>query len=305
MKRFGGYAGKLQARRARFGYVFIAPWLVGVVFFFLMPLISSIRFAFSDVQFAPGGYTAAFNGWSNFYHALRVDNTYIQHLWSSVQSLLINVPTILVFSFFVALLLKQRFFGNGLAKAIFFLPIILSSGIFIQLQSNFGDNTTSVLTESLNSAPVLETLQSVNFAAMLTDIGVPENWVRIIVTPINSIYSVITNSGIQIFIFLAGLKSISPSLYEACHMEGGTPWEEFWKITFPMMIPTILVNAVFSIVDTFTSINNSVIQYAYDYAFQKFGFGIASAMNWIYFLILGVIIALVMWLISRKAFYYT
>lgn len=113
-----------------------------------------------------------------------------------------------------------------------------------------------------------------------------------------------TNSGIQIFIFLAGLNSISPTLYEAAQIESATAWESFWKITFPMILPMILVNAVYSIIDSFTSINNKVMTYVYDMAFTNREFGLSSAMCWLYFLCLGILVGLVALVISRRIHYY-
>jgi len=289
----------------RDGYLFILPWLIGFLFFFLTPIVLSITFCFSNVSVGETGYTLNFVGFENFITALTKDGKYPEFLLNSILSVLSNVPIIVVFSFFVAVLLKQEFRGTAIVKAIFFLPIIMSSGLFAELQSNYRAEAASMVDTAFENSNALAVFSSDNISEYLMEIGIPSKWIDYFTGSINQIYSIITNSGIQIFIFLAGLNSISPSLYEASDIEGATGWEAFWKITFPLMTPMILVNVVYSIVDSFTSTTNSVMKYSYDLAFGNFNFGLSSAMSWVYFAILAVIMGVVTWLISRRTFYYT
>lgn len=296
----------LKARRAINGYVFITPWLIGFLVFFLTPIVLSITFSFSTVTPSSTGYNLDWAGIANYHEALLKDTNYPQHLLNSSISLVTDVPIIVVFSFFVALLLKQKFRGSAIVKAVFFLPVIMSSGLFVDLQSNFGQATSSTLDAAMDaSSGMLSVLSSGTLTEYLLEMGIPESWLNYITGPIDSIYSIITNSGIQIFIFLAGLNSISPALYEASDIEGATGWEAFWKITFPMMTPMILVNVVYSIVDSFTATSNEVMTYTYNLAFGSFNFGLSSAMSWIYFVILAVVMGVVAAVISRRTFYYT
>ena len=222
-------------------------------------------------------------------------------LTEAITQVLPNVAIILVFSMFVALLLKGKFRGATVAKAIFFLPVIMSCGLFLSLQAGMGDTLQAGSNAVMEgSQQAISVLKSVNLEEILLNAGFPEKVIEFITGPIDQIYSIMTNSGIQIFIFLAGLNSISPALYEAAQIESATSWEIFWKITFPMIMPMILVNAVYSIIDTFTSVNNRVMDYVYDMAFIHFDFGLSSAMCWIYFLCLGVILAVVAGIISRS-----
>ena len=296
----------LRAREERNGYAFILPWLIGLVALFGVPLIMSVVFAVSKVNIiGTGGYKLEFLGLDNFVYAITKDAFFPKYLAESLLDLLYNVPVIIVFSFFVALLLKSKFPGSAAVNAIFFLPIILSSGLFLQMQSNFGQDTTTTLDAAMNSASSLSALKSVNMEKYLLEMGLSNDLIGIITGPIDRIYSVISSSGVQIFIFLAGLKSISPSLYEAARVEGGNGWEMFWKITFPMVTPLLLVNLVYSIVDTFTSVSNSVMDYTYTQAFTEMDFGLSNAMCWIYLAILGICIAIVAGIMSKRIFYYT
>jgi ABC-type sugar transport system permease subunit len=295
----------LRQKKVLVGYAFLSPWIVGLLLVFIIPLASSIIFSFCTLT-VDNGYVIKFTGLANYIYALTGDAKFLQYLAETMLDLLYNVPVLLVFSFFVAVLLKQKFHGNALAKFIFFIPVIMSSGLFLQLQSNFGNATTSSLDAALdNAASAVQVLKSMNLSSYLLKLGMPDKIVELLTAPVDRVYEVVTSSGIQIFIFLAALNAVPASLYEAAHVEGATGWESFWKITFPMVTPMILVNIVYSIVDTFTSVNNSVMDYVKTLAFQKFDFGLSSAMGWLYCLMLSVVLVITFWYFSRRTFYYT
>ena len=121
--------------------------------------------------------------------------------------------------------------------------------------------------------------------------------------PVDRIYSVISLSGVQIFIFLAGLNGISPSVYEAAYIEGASGWVAFWKITFPMVSPIIVVNVVYSLIDNFTMSTNETMTYIFDTAFSTFDYGLSGAMAWIYCAVLALVVGAAMLLISRRVVY--
>jgi ABC-type sugar transport system permease subunit len=126
--------------------------------------------------------------------------------------------------------------------------------------------------------------------------------VTYVVSIVNDVYNIINYSGVQMLIFLAGLQSISPSIYEACRIDGATGWETFWKVTFPMISPMILVNTVYTVIDSFTSSTNTVmgfIQSYYDSTSQV----VSSAMAWVYFIIVLAIVGVVTGLLSAYIFY--
>lgn len=299
----------LSAKDRLRGYAFLAPWLVGLVMVFLVPLIQSIIYAFNSLEFRVdegSAYGLRFVGWENFRTALLKDKDFPQYLVQTLSELLYNVPVILVFSFFVALLLKKRSRGTAIVKAIYFLPVILSSGIFLGLQNNFGQQSMSALEQTMQSASSsISVLKSMNLEKYLIEMNIPQEYISLLTGPIDRLYSLILSSGVQIFIFLAALNSISPSLYEAAEVEGATAWENFWYITFPMTMPMLLVNLIFTIIDSFTSVNNVVMEYVYDTAFTDLNFGLSSAMGWFYCLILFAVMGIAVGVISRRVFYYT
>lgn len=102
-------------------------------------------------------------------------------------------------------------------------------------------------------------------------------------------------------IFLSGLQSISPAIYESCSIDGASGWETFWKITFPMISPMILVNGVYTIIDSFTTDGNVVMKYIKDS--KALTEEVATTMSWIYFMIVILIVAVIAGLFSAFVFY--
>ncbi len=294
----------LSQRRSRTAWGFLLPWLIGVVFVFIVPLVLSISFSFSKVT-VDNGYSLEFVGFRNYMTAFLEDEKFLQYFATTIGDLLYEVPIILVYSFLVAVLLKEKFPGVTVFKFIFFLPVILSSDLFFGLLNNFGTVTNSSLDAAMGNAGATGILQSLNLSKYLTALGLSKDLVDTLTAPVNKVYEIVTCSGIQIFIFLAGIYSVPPDLYEAAHVEGANGWEKFWMITFPMVTPMILVNVIYSIVDTFISESNMVMEYVYELSFKNFDFGLSSAICWIYFTVIALILAAVYFIINRKSFYYT
>ena len=297
-------AFSLSRRRAASAYGFLLPWLIGGACVFVAPLVLSISFSLSTVTVDSNGYSLIFTGLENYRLALFSDEKFLQYFATTMGDLLYEVPIILVYSFLVAVLLKEKFPGVTLFKFVFFLPVILSSDLFFGLLNNFGTVTSSTLDSVMNSASS-GMLESLNLAKYLTKLGLSTKIVDMLTGPVDKVYEIVTCSGIQIFIFLAGIYSVPPDLYEAAHVEGANAWEKFWMITVPMVMPMILVNVIYSIVDTFISESNLVMTYVYELSFKNFNFGLSSAICWIYFAVIAAILAIVFAVINKRTFYYT
>jgi len=198
--------------------------------------------------------------------------------------------------------------GRTLFRAIFFIPVILSTGIIEEIDANNalmqfmeGSGGVSMGGEEASNA-ANNIISSMDIQKLFENMQIGQGLVDYVVGIVNDIYNIVNRSGVQMLIFLAGLQSISPAIYESCTMEGATAWETFWKITFPMISPMILVNSIYTVIDSFTSRSNSVmvlIGEVYDGGSQE----IATAMSWMYFLLVLVILSLVALLISSYVFY--
>lgn len=286
------------------GWLFVSPFLIGFAVYYIWVLMDSLKFSFSKINVTPTGYSLTFLGWQNYYESLRVDPDFTRIMVNNIFTMFTTIPIILIFSLFIAVILNQKMPGRTLFRAIFFIPVVLSVGLIESADSgNAVLSTMGGLSPietgaemaaggALSFADIQTLLQSLNFSPTL---------IELVTGAVNNIMTVINHSGVQIIIFLVGLQSISPSIYESAVMEGASGWESFWKITFPMISPMILVNLFFSIIDFFTRNNNSIMMHIKAKGYT----GVASAMSWIYFLVIAVILViiglLIKWLMSAQA----
>jgi ABC-type sugar transport system permease subunit len=295
----------LIRNRNRKGILFLLPWLAGVILFFVIPIFQTFEYGFHNIKIGDREIIKTFVGVQNYIDSFTKDTNFVRLLASSITNLVTDVPVIIIFSFLVAVLLNQKFRGSGAFKTIFFLSIMLASGVFYRLQMQVGVLNSMQLGQAIaDNQGISEFMEALRIEKYLSEIGVPESTLQFLITPMRRVFSIITKSGLQIFIFLSGLYGINPSLYEASNVEGATGWENFWKITFPMISPLILVNTIYSIVDSFMNTDNATLNYIYNRTFYDGQFGYGSALAWIYFLMVSVILLIVGVLISRKVFYY-
>lgn len=291
--------GSYEGQKALWGFLFVLPWLLGFIFFFFIPLLTSLRYSLSTVEASSQGLKINFVGISNFVEALTVNTSFNRTLVESIMNIVVNVPLIIILSLFLAVLLNQKFVGRSLARSIFFLPVILASGVILNLEST--SLVQAINEENANSGGLANAMGAFELKRMMIMSGVNETIVNYLTGAVGRIYQIISQSGVQILIFLAGIQTISPQLYEASKMEGATGYEAFWKITFPMVSPLILVNMVYTIVDSFS--RSDVTDLIMTTGFNNFNFGLSSAMAWLYFTSIMLILLISTYFISRKVFY--
>lgn len=294
----------LAAKNAVAGYLFILPFIIGFLLFMLVPLVQSFRMSFSEVNISPtgGGFTMEFVKLAKYNMAINVDPQYKILLIENLRGMLLDLPATLIFSFFVALLLNQTFKGRGFVRAIFFMPVILSSGVIVGLEYNNAmlAGMKDVIQETSNTSSITTVLQDM----LVTEGTQAGDFFGFIFDLIDHVYDIAIQSGIQIIIFLSGLQTISPSMFEAAKIEGCTAWECFWKITLPMVSSLILVNIIYTIIDYFCRSDNEVMEYISSITIGKLQYGLSSAMSWIYFVCCLLIIGIISLIISKKVYYY-
>ncbi len=302
----------LDERKARQGWLFILPFAIGIVLIYLPIIIDSLWFSFTKQSFdenpLPGrSYGLAFMGLEYYKDALtgEASETFIETLLSGIQQLVFDVPAIVIFSLFIAVILNQKMFGRAAFRAIFFVPVIIATGLMETINaadtlSSSMQEGTSMGTEESTTNQIVSTMDIQNLFA---NMKVGTELVVYITDLVNNIYNIVNRSGVQMLIFLAGLQSISPAIYEASQIEGATAWETFWKITFPMISPMILVNSVYTIIDAFTSSSNIVMSYITNEVGYSQNKGLATAMSWIYFTVIMAIIGVVAAIASSFVFY--
>ena len=294
------HKSSLIKKRGRYGYFFIFPFLIGLVFYFIVPLIGAFRFSLSELKVNSTGYELSFVGSDNFKHAFLVDTEFRKLLLSSVGNMCVNVPITVIFSFFLASLVSMEFKGRGVVRTILFLPIIISSGAVAMLTAD--DYMSIMISNSDKYTSASGGLASV-FVSTISQLELSSGFVDFLVQSVERVYDITVMSAVPIVIFLAALQSISNALFEAAYIEGATKWEVFWKIKFPMVSPHILVCLIYSIVDSFNNASNVVIANIKNVTYTKFNYGMGAAMSFSYMAIVLVILGIVYWAVSRKVFY--
>lgn len=296
----------LSKKHSYMGYLFILPWLIGFIWFYARSLFMTIEFSLNELTVNPGGgYTLDFVGLDNFIYAFRVHASYKQVLTTSVGNMLIDVPLITFFSLFMAMLLNRKFKGRTLVRAIFFLPVILNSGAImdaLELARAMMSGGISSASAELAEAASGSGVGIQYYVQMFGDLGIPDVLLEYLSGAVSRISDIINASGVQIIIFIAALQSIPGSMYEVANIEGATAYETFWKVTFPMIMPHIITNVVYTVVDSFTQ--SEVVELAYDTAFTQMNYGLSSVFSLVSTVITCLILVVVCGAIQKRTFYY-
>ncbi|TAH70394.1 MAG: sugar ABC transporter permease [Anaerolineaceae bacterium] len=272
--------GKLAKKEARYGYIFIAPWLIGAVIFLIKPLIESFQFSLADIRMTPFGRMINFVGHENYTQIWLEDKDFPVMLVAYFLETLLSVPIIVVFALIIAMLLNGKIRFKGTFRLIFFLPVIIVSGPVMLMLTGQGAATIS----SVNIQVIYNTLNSF----------MPRYLASAISEVFGNMIMILWYSGVQILIFLSALQKIDASLYEAAQIDGGSGWECFWKITLPTIKPMILLNAVYTVIFISNNENNAIINIIQRAMFAgNKGYGYASSMAWMYSLAESVIIGIV------------
>lgn len=278
---------KIDIRRRHIleGYGFISIWMIGFILFMAIPLGRSLWYSFQHMRITESGLAGTYIGWNNFTRAFTVDVEFLPRLTETMSTLALHVPLILIFAMFSALLLNKPAKGRSIFRVIFFLPVIVASGAVLQKLIDQGATELPIF----SSYAVIQVL--ITF--------IPAQVLIPLLEIMEHLTLIMWDSGVQIIIFLAALQTIPPSLYEAAKIDGATAWESFWKITLPMITPMILVNILYTIVNSFTKTNNVVMEYIHQQMFRQGEWGFASALGWIYFAFIFVVILLIFYVFKK------
>ena len=291
-----------EKRQARSGYVFCLPFIIGFLVFVAYPLIKMIYFSFHDLYVGAVTYETEYVGFTHYNRILFIDPDFRKTVFGSVGDMLFNVPVVVMFSFFIASILNQKFIGRTVFRTILFLPVIFASGLVVSLTA--GDFISSNMDKIGSLSGESSSMFSGSFSDILLDMHISKSIVDFIEGLISRIEDVTTMAAVPSVIFLSGMQSISPSIFEASYIEGASGWDVFWKITFPMVSPLVLVNVIYCIVDSFTSSTNRAITAIHDTLFVDARYGLGSAMALLYLLIVSVLIGLVFIIIRKMVYYY-
>lgn len=299
----------LEVRKARAGWIFILPFLIGFVLLYLPVVFDSIKYSFHEIKIlVGGGYELKWVAWKNYSDAILVDPSFVTTLVAGLKQLILDIPSIVLFSLFVAIILNQKIAGRAAFRAIFFIPVILTTGLIADIDAgnsmnDYMSSASGIDDGSGEQSQATEIVSVMDVERLFRGMMIGTEIVEYVVQMVNNIFNIVNRCGVQMLIFLSGLQSISPAIYESCSIDGASGWETFWKITLPMVSPMILVNTVYTIIDAFTSSDNKVMAYISTVYEQANGNVLSSAMSWMYFLIVILIIAAVAGILSAFIFY--
>lgn len=294
----------LMQKRAVAGFLFILPWLIGFIAFYIRSLILTVQFSLSKIEVATSGYTTEWIGIENFKYIFTEHGTFNQTLVSSLGDIVIDVPLIIFFSLLMAMLLNSRFKGRTLVRAIFFLPVIMNSEAITAAMDLSRQMMAGGI--SASSSELLEASSSgVNvdyYMSLFKTLALPDSVLDYVVAAVGRISDIVSLSGVQIVIFIAALQAVPSSLYEVAKIEGATTYETFWKVTFPMVMPHIITNIVYTVVDSFTA--SDIVQLAYTEFNETRNFGASCAISLVSTVLVCAILGIVCGWISKHTFYY-
>ena len=301
-----------EKKKGLYGYGFIAIWIIGVIYMFIVPIFKSAWYSmcYTELvttadQAAQRGMTSAgiyteWNNFGNYEEALFKNQDYLPKLTESLGAMVPQVIVVMIFSLFIALLLNQKFRGRTFARAVLFLPVLGATGPVLAVIK--GDISTNGISSGEQFSALFQTDLVDELLQFLGIYNLNQQLTMTIQTITSDIFNLLWSAGIQILIFLAALQQIPVSAKEAASMEGATGWEFFWKITFPMISPMILANLIYTVIDTFIDSENPVMSIVLAQS-RGLRYGLSAAMAWIYFLIVAVALAIIVAIVSKFVFY--
>lgn len=287
----------LERSKSRWGWLFVSPWVLGIAVFFVWPMIGTVIYSFSRLSVGEVGFETEFVGFANYLHFFTKDTYFLQDLVSSIFSSLPRVLIIIAFSTLIAIVLKAKFPCRGLARAVFFFPVIIASGPVMSILE----------TQVMGSASATEMTQTYMFRApdlvkVFASLGLPDQVLESITAIVNQVFDLTWKSGVQILLMLTAVNNIPSSFYEAAALEGATSWEKFWKVTIPTVSPTLLVVVIYSLIDGFMDYENKILQLISSF-YQSNEYAYSATVGVIYCLCILLLIGIVYKIMSKWIFY--
>ena len=308
-KKKKGRKVSLDSKKSRAGWLFVLPFVLGFLLVYLPIIFDSVKISFHEMEILrTGGYELHWAGIEN-YKAAIMNQDFVTTLYSGIGSFVLEIPAIIIFSLFVAIILNQKMAGRAAFRAIFFIPVILATGLIAEIDAGSGlnavvDPSQGSIDTGSGQDQVAEIVSAMDIQALFSNMVVGTELLEYVAKIVNNIYDIINRCGVQMLIFLSGLQSISPAIYESCSIDGASAWESFWKITLPMISPMILVNSVYTIIDSFTAASNSVMGFISGvYNTDTTGQVVSSAMSWMYFLVVILLVVVVAGILRLFTFY--
>ncbi len=280
----------VEQLHGRHGFLFTLPWLIGFVAFFLVPILHSVIFSFSEVEINTGGLGITLTGLENYKYILYESPEYVNNLLDTLSDFIYQIPVIIILSLIIAVVINPKFIGRTAFRSILFIPVIFAGGVVMKMLTADANLADMQNAENLADSVILAS-GNIDFEGIFLQMGIPTSTANLIFSYVNGIFDILWQCGIQIILFISGLQSIPEQLYEASKVEGASKWEEFWYITIPSLGNVIVLVFVYSVIEFCVSTNNIIFNQAYTVLTAQQGYDLSAAMLWLYFVVTLVISA--------------
>ena len=289
-----------QHRQNKYGYAFMAPWIVGFLLFTLFPFVATIFLSFMNVKKAATGYVLKFSGINNYITAFIKNSDFLPALLSYLKMIIPYTFIVVVLSFIIAYLLNKIKTGKGLLRTIYFLPVIIMSGpVMSQLLDV--QNAAAEATQKVSGAvDAADQYSNIFIMQMIQSYSAP------LATTIAQVFDqlsiILWFTGIPIVLFINGLQKINVSIYEAAKIDSANAWQIMWKITIPMLRQIGMIITIFTVIQlgTYEAINPVYTLILEQTGDTASGLGYAATYAWIYSIIVLIIVGFVLLLFKER-----
>ena len=287
----------LKAQHAKWAWVFLAPWLIGILIFFVWPMAQSVIYSFSRLTITASGFQLDWVALENYTYLFTKDTFFLPNLTQALGEVIPSVLMITAFSLFIAVILKEKFFGRSAARTVFFFPVMIASGVIITILK-----TQVMMSVSTSDSTAAYLFQAPDLVNTFASFGLPEFVLTSITDIVNGFFDLTWKSGVQMLLLLSAINNIPQSFYEAAVLDGAGAWVKFWKITFPAITPSLLVVIIYTVIDSFLDYDNLVMQMIRNY-YQNNNYTYSATIGVIYFVCILAFVGLVS-LVMRKLVVY-
>lgn len=283
---------KLLTPTDKTGLLFVLPFIIGFIWLFMKPLIESLRYTFHRVTVGPDGLLLDPIGFENWEYMFNADATFVKELFTMASGMLVQILVIMFISIFLAVLLVDKFPGRLFFRTALFLPMIFGAAVLMKAFHNFGGDKIMI------SGMQADTEMTGFVKDIIASFGVLAPLIERFTQYSGTLFNLLWSTSLQIIIFIIGLQAIPSHLYEVAKMEGATKWETFWKITFPLLTPSILLCLIYSIIDYFNSSTNSIVMLIDTNMIGRLDY--ACTQSWAYSVMIFALVLIVNGILSRK-----